>query len=296
LSSSIRTPRPLNLEALSILIIDDQPFFRVMLSEVLRSFGVQKISVALDGEGGFKTFLEVKPDIVITDWMMPKLDGIGLTKKIRSNRDETLRLIPIILVTANNQRSQIDFARSNGIDEFILKPISAKSVCDRLREVVERPRPFVSFQTYTGPCRRRRDDADFKGPFRRFDDPLEIEGSEEEMLADGLRSVLEAASSRLQELIKGLSKSSANIRPIHIAVSEMQAIAEDIGDQHLESVFEMLLDCLVGMNKSGRPEPSVIQTHLHAVEMLLRTPKFQSELRQNIVNGLARMGKNAVAA
>ncbi len=296
MSLSARTPRPLNLASLSVLIIDDQPFFRVMLSEVLRSFGVQKIAVAADGEDGFSTFLDVQPDIVITDWMMPKLDGIGLTKKIRSHREESLRIVPIILVTANNQRSQIDFARSTGIDEFILKPISAKSVCDRIREVVEKPRPFVTFPTYNGPCRRRREDPAFKGPYRRNDDPLEIEGSEEEMLADGLRSVLEAASARVHDLIKGLAKSNANIRPIHMAVSEMQAIAEDIGDQHLERVFDMLLDCIVAMNNSGRAAPAVIQTHLHAVDMLLRTPTFQSDLRQNIVNGLARMGKSAVAA
>jgi two-component system, chemotaxis family, chemotaxis protein CheY len=296
LSSPARTARPLNLGSLSVLIIDDQPFFRVLLSEVLRSFGVQKIAVAVDGEEGFTSFNEIKPDIVITDWMMPKLDGIGLTKKIRAHRDPEQREVPIILVTANNQRSQIDFARNTGIDEFILKPISAKSVCDRLREVVEKPRPFVTFPTYNGPCRRRREDPAFKGPFRRFDDPLEIEGSEEEMLADGLRSVLEAASSRVRDLIKGLAKSNANIRPIHMAVSEMQAIAEDVGDSELERVFELLLDCLVAMNKSGRAVPSAIQTHLHAVEMLLRTPTFQTEIRANIVADLEQASKRAIAA
>jgi CheY-like chemotaxis protein len=296
LTSQIRTPRPLNLSSLSVLVIDDQPFFRVLLTEVLRSFGINRISVASDGEEGFAAFNELNPDIVITDWMMPNLDGIGLTKKIRAHRDLAQQQVPVILVTANNQRSQIDFARSVGIDEFILKPISAKSVCDRIREVIEKPRPFVTFPTYNGPCRRRRDDPAFKGPFRRFDDPLEIEGSEEEMLADGLRSVLEAASMRVQDLVKGLAKSNANIRPIHMAVSEMQAIAEDVGDSHLERVFDMLLECLVSMNKSGKAAPGVIQTHLHAVEMLLRTPNFQTDIRENIVSGLERMGKGAIAA
>ena len=291
-----RPPRALDLGSLSILIIDDQPFFRVLLSEVLRSFGVTRITVAVDGEEGFAAFLEHTPDVVISDWVMPRLDGLGLTKKIRALPNDIQRMVPIILVTAKNERSQIDFARSIGIDEFILKPISAKSVCDRIREVIEKPRPFVSFQTYNGPCRRRRADPASKGPYRRIDDPLEIEGSEEEMLADGLRSVLEAGTARVKDLVKGLARSQANIRPIHMAVSEMQAIAEDVSDKHLERVFDMLLGCLVIMNKTGRPIPSVIQTHLHAVEMLLRTPTFQSANRDNIVAGLERMGKRAIAA
>jgi two-component system, chemotaxis family, chemotaxis protein CheY len=291
-----RTPRPLDLGALSILVIDDQPFFRVLLTEVLRSLGVGHVAVAVDGEDGFDAFRNMRPDVVVTDWMMPKLDGIALTRRIRSLSDEAQQRVPIILVTAKSERSQIDLARSSGIDEFILKPISAKSICDRLREVIEKPRPFVTFATYSGPCRRRRDEPNFSGPFRRFDDPFEIEGSDQEILAEGLRSVFMAASSRVVELTKGLVKSNANIRPIHIAVSELEEVAEDMADNHLQRVCELLLNCIILMNNTGKSAPGLIQTHMNAMEVLYRTPKSQTKTRDEIVSGLERMMTRPQAA
>jgi two-component system, chemotaxis family, chemotaxis protein CheY len=295
-SRLIRTPRALDLGALSILVIDDQPFFRVLLTEVLRSLGVGNVAVAVDGEDGFTAFQDMRPDVVVTDWMMPKLDGIDLTRRIRSLSDEAQQKVPIILVTAKSERSQIDLARSSGIDEFILKPISAKSICDRLREVIEKPRPFVTFETYTGPCRRRRDEPKFSGPFRRYDDPFEIDGSDDEILAEGLRSVFMAASSRVNDLTKGLLKSNANIRPIHMAVSEMEEIAEDMGDKHLERLCELLLSCVGLMNSSGKSAPGLIQTHINAMDVLLRTPMAQIKTRDEIVSGLERMLKRPKAA
>jgi two-component system chemotaxis response regulator CheY len=284
------------MESLSVLIIDDQPFFRVLLTEVLRSFGVTKLHAADDGESGFAAFCNVRPDIVVTDWLMPKLNGTDLTRKIRALSDEQLRTVPVILVTSNNQRAQIELARSCGIDEFILKPISAKAVADRLREVIERPRPLINFVNYTGPCRRRRSNPDFSGPFRRFDDPIEVDGDNAELLNEGYRSILQASSLRVSELVKGLSKSNANIRPIHIAISEMQSIAEDMAQPHLERVFEILLEYLVIMNRNGKSSPGLIEAHMKAVALLLRTPDSQKHACDEIVAGLERMLKRPKAA
>lgn len=296
LSAPVRTPRPLDLGALSVLVIDDQPFFRVLLTEVLRSLGVTKIALAVDGEDGFAAFNDSRPDVVITDWMMPKLDGIDMTRRIRALQDEAAQQVPIILVTAKSERSQIDFARGAGIDEFILKPISAKSICDRLREVIERPRTFIKLQTYAGPCRRRRVEPAFSGPYRRFDDPFEIGGDDDEILSEGLRSVFVAASGRVSELVKGLAKGNANIRPIHMAVCEMHEIAEDMADPHLERVCELLLSCVSLMNKTGKSAPGLIQTHLSAMDVLLRCDVSQTKTRDEIVVGLESMMKRSAAA
>ncbi len=279
-----------------MLVIDDQPFFRVLLAEVLRGLGISAVSVAVDGEDGFAAFEEIRPDVVLTDWMMPKLDGIDLTRRIRALSDPTLQQIPIILVTSKDERRQIDFARNSGIDEFLLKPISAKSISDRLHEVFERPRPFVTFETYTGPCRRKRSADNFAGPYRRFDDPIEIDGSDEEILADGLHSVFSAAATHAFALVKGLTKSNANIRPIHFVVSELRDIASDMSDVHLERVCELLLGYIVLMNKSGKAVPNLITTHLNAMQVLLRTPTFQRSTRDDIVAGLERIMRRPKAA
>ena len=61
-------------------------------------------------------------------------------------------------------------ARDAGVTEFLVKPVSAKALVDRLRTVIERQRMFVRAESYTGPDRRRRTTAGYKGPLRRDTD------------------------------------------------------------------------------------------------------------------------------
>ena len=56
------------------------------------------------------------------------------------------------------------------MNEFVVKPITAKAVLDRLNAVILRPRAFIKADSYVGPCRRRRDLAGYDGPFRRYTD------------------------------------------------------------------------------------------------------------------------------
>jgi two-component system, chemotaxis family, chemotaxis protein CheY len=290
-----RTPKTLDLATLSVLVIDDQPFFRTLLVEVLRSIGVTSVTVADDGLAGLKAFEDKRPDVVITDWMMPNLDGVALTKKIRAHPIEARKQTPIILVTATNQRSKIEFARSCGIDEFILKPISAKSIVERLREVIERPRPFVNLRTYSGPCRRRRAEPNFLGPYRRFDDPIEIEDGGDKV-EEGLLSVARAAVAHVAKLTDGLSKGVSNVRPIHMAVSEIQGVAEDLSDGPLEQACDLMLSYLVVMNTTRKVIPGIVQAHVKAIEALLDTPKSQSAQRDEVVLGLQRLMRRSIAA
>jgi two-component system, chemotaxis family, chemotaxis protein CheY len=290
-----RQSRTFDISALSVLVIDDQQFFRTLLVEVLRSLGVTRISVAVDGLAGLAAFEEHRPDVVITDWMMPNMDGVALTKKIRSHPIEARKQVPIILVTSNSQRSKIEFARTCGIDEFILKPISAKSIVDRMREVIERPRPFLTLQTYSGPCRRRREEPGFLGPYRRFDDPIEIEDGSD-ALDQGMTSVMLATLAHVEKLAAALGKGAANVRPVHMAAIEMQGLAEDMGDTHLEQACELLLSCIVVMNTTRKVIPAIIQAHLDAVEQLLKLAVSKTAERDEIVLGLKRMVRRPNAA
>lgn len=295
MSITSRHPRTLDLANLSVLVIDDQPFFRTLMVEVLRSVGMTSIVLADDGVAGLKAFEENRPDIVITDWVMPNLDGVALTKKIRAHPIEARRQTPIILVTATSQRSKIEFARSCGIDEFILKPISAKSIVDRVREVIERPRPFINLRTYSGPCRRRKAEPNFLGPYRRFDDPIEIEDGGDK-LALGMMSVVRESVAHIEKLALGLTKGMANVKPIHMAVIEIQGIAEDMGDPQLEQVCELLLSYIVVMNNTRKVIPGIVQTHLRAIDTLVGIPLGNKRDRDEIVEGLQRLLRRPNAA
>lgn len=280
-----RSPQRLDLSLLSILVVDDQPFFRVLLTEILRNLGVRSVSVAVDGEDGLDAFDSVRPDVLITDWMMPNIDGIELTRRVRASEDETLKVTPIILVTANNRKSQIEFARNSGVDEFILKPVSVKSVCDRLREVIERPRNFIDDPGYSGPCRRRRAEPSFKGPYRRFDDPLEI-ATEEEMI-ESMRSIMNLAVARIGLLLNALRDGRMDVMAQMVrAVSEVHSIADEIQDFHVSRVAQLLRTYLTRSTGPETVRPDVIQTHLNAIDVLFKTPNLQTRMRDQVVGGL----------
>jgi CheY-like chemotaxis protein len=159
-----------NFGTLNILVIEDQEPMRNLISYVLESFSVGQITLAENGEEGFKKFQETDPDIILTDWMMEPIDGISLTKEIRTNTLSINRLVPIILVTGYSSKERIDEARDAGVTEILVKPFSARDMAQRLTMVIKRPRDFIETDTFFGPDRRRSAKQDYEGPFRREDD------------------------------------------------------------------------------------------------------------------------------
>jgi CheY-like chemotaxis protein len=283
-----RQKRKFSPGQLSVLLVDDQPFFRALLTEVLRAMGIRDITTAVDGLDALEAHEMLRPDLILTDWVMPECDGLELTRRIRQLSDETLRAVPIILITANNQKSQIDQARNIGVDNFILKPVSVKAVAERLREAIERPRPFVMTDTYRGPCRRRRTPINFAGPFRRFDDPMELDtpGVQQDML----RSMLELATDRIIALVRELRQGkTATLAPIRLAAEEVRSLASDLGDGHLARTCKGLCHYIDRQGSSAQIRVDVIQTHLDALEVLLKTPLGQTAIRDQVVLGLEKV-------
>ncbi len=104
---------------------------------------------------------------MITDWAMPIFDGIELTRMIRQPETSTNPYVPIIMVTGHAERRRVTEARDAGVTEFLVKPISAKALYQRIVSVVMLPRPFIKTSTYFGPCRRRTLSANYGGVERR---------------------------------------------------------------------------------------------------------------------------------
>jgi CheY-like chemotaxis protein len=283
-----RPGRKLDCPTLSVLIVDDQPFFRVLLSEILRSIGVREIHTATDGVDALDALENVLPDVVITDWVMPEMDGLELARQIRKSPDPQVQLVPIVLVTANNLKSQIEKARNCGIDTFVLKPVSVKSVIERLREVIERPRPLVLTDAYRGPCRRRRSDPAFRGPFRRIDDPMEIDTPED--VTEALDSMISLATQRIAALARGLKAGNTqNLQPIRLATDEVRGLADEIGDSEIRRVAEGLARYIDTLSNPALARADVILTHLEAIEVLMKTARSEKVLRGRVVQGLEQV-------
>jgi two-component system, chemotaxis family, chemotaxis protein CheY len=75
--------------------------------------------------------------------------------------------VPIIMLTGHSEKKRVTAARDAGVTEFLAKPISAKSLYERVLNIVVNPRPFIRAKGYFGPDRRRNASANYTGPERR---------------------------------------------------------------------------------------------------------------------------------
>ena len=144
------------LSQVKFLVVDDNAFARTLIRRILTQFGAGEIHDVADGKAAQDEVKHFKPDIIIVDWMMKPMDGMEFVNWLRTADDSPTPFIPVIMVSAFSHMDNVVQARDAGINEFLAKPISAKSLFARIQAVIEKPRQFVRAQQYFGPDRRRR--------------------------------------------------------------------------------------------------------------------------------------------
>lgn len=144
------------LENVRVLIVDDQDFIRSLLRHILGVLGCKQITDSSNGKAAWEIIRDNPPDLLIVDWEMEPMNGIELIKKVRSDPASPDKFMPIIMITAHSERPRIIAAREAGVNEFVMKPVSAKTLFSRLNAVIEHPRRFVRAGKYFGPDRRRK--------------------------------------------------------------------------------------------------------------------------------------------
>jgi CheY-like chemotaxis protein len=157
----------LNLETLSILIVEDAAPMQRLLFSLIESLGFKKIYSAPDGVQGYEMFRRHNPDIVLTDWMMEPGDGLDLTRLIRTHAASPNKMAPVVLITGYSSLARVHEARDAGVTEFLVKPFTAADIAKRMSHIINHPRDFVALPEFFGPDRRRRKSDDYKGPKRR---------------------------------------------------------------------------------------------------------------------------------
>ena len=144
------------LARIKVLIADDDRRISMIIRQVLESLGFKDISVARDGENALNILSGDRVDMLITDWQMAPMDGISLVRHLRTSEDSPNRFMPIIMMTGNAEREHVELARDIGVTEFVVKPFSAKTLCDRIVLLIDNPRSFIMSKRFIGPDRRRR--------------------------------------------------------------------------------------------------------------------------------------------
>jgi CheY-like chemotaxis protein len=167
---------PTPLSALRVLLVDDNQHMRSIVAAVLAGVGVQQVRECWDGAEALDALRGWPADVAIVDFQMQPIDGVEFTRLVRNAGDSPNPFLPIIMLTGHAARQRVEEARDAGVTEFVVKPVTARAVLDRLNAVILRPRPFVRTMDYFGPDRRRRQDPDYAGPWRRTGDEDKVLG------------------------------------------------------------------------------------------------------------------------
>jgi CheY-like chemotaxis protein len=140
--------------ATKVLVVDDEHYMRKVVRTLLMSIGIRTVYEAPDGPAGLELIRTMAPDVVIVDWQMPGLDGAGFVRMVRSPETFPFPNVPIIMLTGHGERSRVVEAIQIGVNEFLLKPVSSKSLHSRMVSVLTKPRTVVQAGGYYGPLPR----------------------------------------------------------------------------------------------------------------------------------------------
>ena len=124
-----------------ILVMEDEDALATLLQYNLEKEGYDVV-VAADGEEGLVQVDERQPDLILLDWMLPKVSGIEVCRRLRG-RAET-RNLPIIMLTARGEESDRVRGLDTGADDYLTKPFSMVELIARIRAVLRRIRPGLA--------------------------------------------------------------------------------------------------------------------------------------------------------
>ncbi|PCI30605.1 MAG: chemotaxis protein CheY [SAR324 cluster bacterium] len=116
-----------------ILVVDDFSTMRRIVKNILRQLGFNNVAEADDGTTALAKLKTEKIDFVVTDWNMPKMSGLELLKEIRS--DDSMKDIPVLMVTAEALQENIIAAIKAGVSNYIVKPFDAATMSDKIDKI-----------------------------------------------------------------------------------------------------------------------------------------------------------------
>jgi two-component system, OmpR family, phosphate regulon response regulator PhoB len=129
------SPTPPKTVQKRVLIVEDEPSIRDMVAFALRKAGMEAIHAA-DARSAQTAVGDQIPDLILLDWMLPGMTGIELARRFR--RDDLTRDIPIIMLTARGEETDRVNGLEAGVDDYVVKPFSARELVARIRAVMRR--------------------------------------------------------------------------------------------------------------------------------------------------------------
>lgn len=119
--------------SLKVLVVDDQMTMRTLVRNGLQQLGVREVSEAGDGEDGLRKLVENPANLVITDFNMPKLDGLSMLRAIRAHGPT--RGTAVIMLTGRADRELVQRAVQFGVNNYLVKPFTVATLREKIEAV-----------------------------------------------------------------------------------------------------------------------------------------------------------------
>ncbi len=264
-----------NSESYKVLIIDDEPGNIEAIIECLNESNY-KIVVATDGESGFEIAKKTLPNIIITDWNMPKLSGIETIKLFRS--DEILKDIPIIMATGKMLKQEdLRIALDAGADDYIRKPIDNIELIARISSMITLYEVLKQNRRFKIDIQEQKEDAlkkenkEYKNELNYFIEKMVQESKFNEALLEKIIAATKYTESEGKEILNDISnkfKLSSN----HSYWSEFELVFKQVHKTFYDNLDKQFPD----LSKNERRIAMFCKLNLTSKEAASIT--FQSEL------------------
>ncbi len=117
------------------LVVDDSPTMRRIVINALKNIGYTEIVEAEDGKDALAKLYAEKIDFIITDWNMPNMSGLELTKAVRS--DPNFANIPILMVTTRGMKEDVLEALQARVNNYIVKPFTPQILKEKIEQILK---------------------------------------------------------------------------------------------------------------------------------------------------------------
>jgi len=290
--------RPDALAALKVLVVDDNSNVQRLIGDVLRAGGVGQVETANDGVHARAMLARWDPHVVFSDWNMPVMGGLELTRSIRQAAVRPDRRIPnpqvpVILVTGSRSEADVQMARKAGVNEFVIKPFTPAGLLSRIQLVLTKPRPFIISEDYIGPDRRRRVELSYSGPLRRTTDPEEVV---DEIERNVTRETISVELDALRALISARGGVDRDTLKMTYRVMQHTSFrARQVRDAMVQRASALLMDYVEAMGGPEHCDAQVLDVHFRAIGELLDLGPEEAEAAASIVAHLSAVVKGKIA-
>jgi CheY-like chemotaxis protein len=170
----------LNLQSISVLLVDRNHYSRALISQALRGFGIKYIAACDSGAAAQEYLAQSGADLCLIEAELRDMSGADLIRAIRRLPREPLRFVPVLVLSGYTQFRTLNTARDAGANLILQKPISPQALFDRICWLSRTKRAYIETADYIGPDRRFRDIAPPDNAYKRATDKTEDVGTQQQ--------------------------------------------------------------------------------------------------------------------